>query len=169
MSAPCPQDLILDEAGNVVDLTKDPTSEHKKKTVQEISIASDGEEADDGLDEESDGRLEAGPEVVDEGEASLAAAASVAAAAKRAAANRNAFQKALACKHSTQFLDSMEADGTAIPQARKKRSSGDRHGVDDGGAPSPPKTARGGELATSTKQQRRRAHKIRTTSRPTAS
>lgn len=81
--------------------------------------------------------------MVDEGEASPAAAA---AAAKAAAAhnifkaNRNAFQKALSKKHSTQNLDSMD-DGASTPQQRK-RGSGERVEAEEG-TQSPPKTARG--------------------------
>lgn len=66
--------------------------------------------------------------MVDEGEASPATATAEVAAAR---ANSNAFQKALAGKHSTQNLDSMD-DGAATPQLRKKRGSVEQLEAEEG-------------------------------------
>lgn len=52
--------------------------------------------------------------------------------------NRNAFQKTLASRHSTQYADTTEDDGATTPQARK-RGSADRA---NDGTSSPTNTAR---------------------------
>lgn len=140
MLATCLVDIVLDEDGNVVDLTKAP-DQGKGTSAQKISIASDDEaDLNEGADDDDDGLLgddlqadDAGmsevedPEVVDEGEASPASVAAARAATASATQKNNsraAFQRALAKKHSTMVIDSVEEGGTTTPQARK-RGKGD--------------------------------------------